>query len=374
MTEDMVFLLWVLVAWAALYLASRLTDLKRFGVDVKPFLVTKDSPKMREFLDRLSGWNRRVWLAVFNITTVVAALMMAYAVYFLYVNIQRLVSLVGRPVMVMPALPGITIHAYWVPYFMAAALVVILSHEMAHGVAARVHNIPVKSAGVFLVFVLPGGFVEPDEEKFEKAPVLQKLHVLSAGPVANFVIALLVFLLLSSCFAASSGVFVMEVAKNSPADAAGIGRWDVIYAINGTPIRSAYDYYVYVNSTVPGESLLLETNRGVFRVVVRNCSGRACLGINRYYNFYPLRLRVPPQVSIHAYLTAYWTFLISGSAAIFNMLPLYPFDGERFLYSIVERLLGRGGKWVRGMLNVVCFSLFLLNMLLSLFRFGFRPI
>lgn len=370
MFEDVVFLVSVLVAWAALYVVSRLTDLKRFGVRVEPLFLMKDSPRLRGLLDALSTKNKGMWVVLLHASVVISAGLMAYSLYFLINNIPRFFIRRGYPAAVVPLLPGITVRVYWLPYIIISALVAVLSHELAHGVAARIHRIPIKSAGVFVVFVLPGGFVEPDEEKFEESPLLKRLHVLSAGPSANLVVGALAMLLLTACFASPSGVFITEVARGGPAAAAGLGRWDIIYSVNGTRVRDAYSFYQCVGSASPGEKLLLETSRGEVVVTVCNRSGRAYIGVSRYYTYYPTRFGLWPQASIHLYLSLYWIFILSLSAAIFNMLPLYPFDGERFLYYVVGALVKRGGRWVRIALNAACLSIFALNVALSILRFG----
>jgi membrane-associated protease RseP (regulator of RpoE activity) len=56
--------------------------------------------------------------------------------------------------------------------------------------------------------------------------------------------------------------------------------------------------------------------------------------------------------------------------AIFNMLPLYPFDGERVLYYPLERLVKKRKKELRISLSAFTLGLFALNVVISLWRYG----
>jgi len=56
------------------------------------------------------------------------------------------------------------------------------------------------------------------------------------------------------------------------------------------------------------------------------------------------------------------------------MIPLYPFDGERFLYYPLERLMGKQKLKLRKILNVLFLGLLAGNMILSFVRFGLIPI
>jgi Zn-dependent protease len=62
------------------------------------------------------------------------------------------------------------------------------------------------------------------------------------------------------------------------------------------------------------------------------------------------------------------------SLAIFNMLPLFPFDGERYLYTLLQLRLKKGLKAVRTVINVFSVSLIALNIGLTFIRYGLTPI
>ncbi|MBI2598527.1 MAG: site-2 protease family protein [Candidatus Diapherotrites archaeon] len=90
---------------------------------------------------------------------------------------------------IAPVLPGIevpnvpiSVPLYaWIPL-----LLVVIIHELMHGVVARKEKIPIKSTGILLFGFLPiGGFVEPDEKELLKAEKIKQLHVFAAGVITN---------------------------------------------------------------------------------------------------------------------------------------------------------------------------------------------
>jgi len=90
-------------------------------------------------------------------------------------------------------LPGINL-----PLFegIGALVVVMLVHETAHAVLARIAKVPVVSSGLVFFGILPvGAFIEPDEKKLAKAEDLKQTRVLVAGPSANFITSVVSFVL-----------------------------------------------------------------------------------------------------------------------------------------------------------------------------------
>src|SRR2546428_5254021 len=145
-------------------------------------------------------------------------------------------------------IPGINPYVPIV-YGWLALIVALVVHEGAHGVVARSLGMPVKSAGLLFLLILPiGAFVEVDDKVLKVARARDSTRVLAAGAGINFVLAILsvalLFNIVSTMTPASNGVGVLSVYQNStslysPADVAGIKPGDFILSINNVRIDSA---------------------------------------------------------------------------------------------------------------------------------------
>lgn len=363
------------VFWTITYITSRVLRLEKYGLTVQPAYIRYESSRFRRLLYKASERGRGLWKTYSNLGIALAAGQMVYAVYFLLDNLARFIQPGGGPSPVLPILPGITVRTYWLPYLLFAVAIAIITHEAAHGIVARTEGIPIKSAGAILLLALPGGFVEPDEEKFENSSTTSKLRVLAAGSSINLLTGLLALLLLSTLFSrASSGAVMIETVEGGPLDAAGIQRWDVIYAVNSTPVRSVWELAKYLDGASPGDPILLSTSRGDILIILGEASGE---GVERvwsmlgaappFMNYHESRLGLGSSLNIHLYLTLYWSFTVFLSIAVMNMLPLYPFDGERFLYTLLRRFTG-SERWLQIAINVFSLCLIAANMIMSFMR------
>lgn len=371
-----VFLLALLIFWVLLYLAGRLFHLDKYGFEIYPAYLSYKSEKLKAFLDVLSERGGVVWRKLCDLGWVLAIGLMAYSVYFLADNVWKFAQPGGGGAPVIPVLFGITIRLYWLPYFMASAVIVVITHELAHGVAARLEKIPIKSAGVLLALVIPGGFVETDEERFEKASTLSKLRVLSAGSSTNLVTGLLVFLLSTTLYAPPSGILILGTLGGGPLEQEGLRRWDVIYAINGTEISTLQDLDTYFANVTVNDTLILETSKGNKTITViqdpTEAESHGIIGLTDRWNYYPFRFGPRRLIPIqhHLHMTLDWILILAWGIALFNMLPIYPFDGDRCLYSLLEKVVKKRRREVRILFNSVCLGLMAANLMLTFMRYG----
>ena len=115
------------------------------------------------------------------------------------VGLFRHSSSAGPTLLIIP-LPGLTIGWDIFPYILLAIAVLLIPHELAHGIASVLDKVPLKSSGVFMAIFLPGGFVEIDEENLAKRKARTKLRVFAAGSFTNVATWALVLLLLVALF------------------------------------------------------------------------------------------------------------------------------------------------------------------------------
>jgi membrane-associated protease RseP (regulator of RpoE activity) len=165
---------------------------------------------------------------------------------------------------------------------MIGLIVTLVVHEFSHAILCRVEDIRVKSMGIMMVVLPIGGFAEPDEEQLfgikegtEESEVIetekptqanrrQRVRILSAGVMANFVTALVAFALffiVIGNIAPVSNVMITDVTPNSPADIAGLTDMILITHVNDKKIENASQFYSYVDTLRPDENIKLRTKK-----------------------------------------------------------------------------------------------------------------
>ena len=80
-------------------------------------------------------------------------------------------------------------------YGIIGLMTVLVVHEFGHGIIARIEGVKIDSIGVLLLAVLPGAFVEPNEEDVQKSERIQKLRIYAAGSIFNLILAAISFII-----------------------------------------------------------------------------------------------------------------------------------------------------------------------------------
>lgn len=154
-----------------------------------------------------------------------------------------------------------------------ALIITLVVHEFSHAILCKVEGIRVKSMGLLLAIVPIGGFAEPDEEQLlgkernsgeqeeeeiqpkKLATRQERVRVLTAGVMANFVTAVIAFILFFSLLGSLypvSDVTVIQTIPGYPAEDAGIKPNMIITSLNGIPVTSAQDFLVSTQKLEPG--------------------------------------------------------------------------------------------------------------------------
>lgn len=156
--------------------------------------------------------------------------------------------------------------------FVIALLVlscVIIFHELGHFLAAKASHVKVnefafgmgpkilsfkKGDTVYAWRLFPiGGMCamqgEDDEDdsegSFQKAKVWQKILIVAAGPLFNFLLALIIAFIVIIAIGADPAR-VTEVEKGSPAAEAGLQSGDIITSFNGGGVSNSRELYMYI--------------------------------------------------------------------------------------------------------------------------------
>lgn len=381
------FLAVYVAIWVTITLAWWAFKGERFGVSGLPLYLIYRTTRLNNWIDRISQSAPAAWRTIWNLGIVTGIGSMTYIFYQLTKNLLNLLAKPEAAVSVQPIvpLPGIGVTFETFPYLVLALSITVASHELSHGIASLVDRVPLKSTGAFFAHLLMGGFVEPDEEKLNAANNATKLRVFAAGSFTNAVLGILcVFLLFN--FAGTiapfynvvaSGVTIGSVPDNLPAHSSGLQAGDIVTSINGTRITGVNDLRHYMADVVPGQGVVVGTARGSFTVktvVDPNNASHAVMGISGLVDdiaYQPKVLFVSsdfPNILLHA---EYWLSIVLVSVALINMLPMYPFDGDKFLETALKVLGIEKTKGIRMVANGAAYGVLLLNVGLSLFRFGF---
>jgi membrane-associated protease RseP (regulator of RpoE activity) len=397
---DNISIIALLIAWVAIIGTAKALRLEKRGFEIKPFMLMYKNHGVSSTLDKIVSINRGAVSIFSNVSVVAGAAMMVFAVWFLVNNLINYFHANEQFSEVTLLIPGVTIRS--VPnlvYFLLAAPIVLVIHEVAHGIVARLEKIKVKSGGFAIIIALIAGFIEPDEEEFNRARRISKIRVIAAGSTSNMLFSFIIvgLLLFNPSFgnvleALSPtlrglfyndpiGVPIVSVIEGSGAEKAGIKAGDIIVGINDTQIRTPQDL-AKVKLT-PGEQVNVKVLRDGELINLQVTIGRAeddpnrgLIGIVR--DMFPY---MPPKVNFwipwpqEVFMFLLWLWMLSFFIGIFNMLPMLPLDGEKYISSLVENKVSDDKfKVIRIGVNVFGFSLLIANIVATVIKSGFITI
>ena len=389
-------IIYVLIAWVVILIAAKSLKLEKHGFEIKAYSLTYKNTQVQSVLSKILTRTRRGIRVFADVSVVAGFLMMGFAFWFLLNNLSNFFVEPTEFAELTVLIPGVTLTSGpAIAYFLLSIPIVLVIHEGAHGIVASLEKIKIKTGGFVVFIALFAGFVEPDEEEFDKAKKISKLRVIGAGATSNviFAFALGALLLTNPIFAlvlpeplvewfydAPDGVLVISIIPDSGAEKAGLQSGDLITAINGVIIITPLDFQkidlkpgetVTVTVQRNGQQLQLpveimpspdDPNRGLVGIMRDNA-----LSYKPVYNF----IEWDPQVSMFLL----WLWMISFFIGIINMLPLPILDGGKFLYTIIEKKASEqkinGIMWA---IYAFTFVLFGLNIALSYVKSGWFTI
>ena len=238
---------------------------------------------------------------------------------------------------VVPLLPWIPfpgLPTLYFTYWIIAIFLLAVVHEGCHGIFSRLNDIKIKSTGFGFLGPLPLAFVEPDEKQMAKKGFKAQLSILAAGPVSNFALAALVFLLITAVInpvyskVENSSILVVQVNESGPAYASGIREGDVIKIENASTLKEYSEIY---SSIKPNQTITIEKNGEKISLITVVNPLNESLG--------SVGIAVTPKLSgisrIAPYIPStliFWIFMTNLFVGLFNLLPLPIVDGGRMAY------------------------------------------
>jgi len=388
-------IIYVLMAWVAILVIAKGFKLERFGVEIKAYSLVYKNKQVQSVLTRILGRTRRGIRVFADVSVIAGFIMMGFAFWFLLNNISKFFVAPTDFDALTVLIPGVTLtSAPAITNFLLSIPIVLVVHEGAHGIVAALEKIKIKTGGFAIFIALFAGFVEPDEEEFNKAKKISKLRVIGAGATANVIFAFVLGAILltnplfalitpepflSTFYELPQGVLVLSVIEGSGAENAGMLANDIITSINGIQIRSFADFpslspgeTAQVSVLRDGEMLDFSVNtipdpenpeRGLIGFIRDNT-----LAFKPVYNVFEWN---DPNVSMFLL----WLWMISFFIGIINMLPLPILDGGKFIHTIIDKRIS--DKSVNGVMWGIygfTFALFGLNIALSYIKSGWFTI
>jgi len=189
--EQTLTFVFIVVAWFLFYFLAKQMKLDERGWDIQPYYALYKSTKLNDIIKRIAGWNPGFWRVLGNIGIAASVGQATFLTYILSRNLWNFVFRPEQASPVQPLIPGVTISVSSLPWFLLGAGIIILTHEIGHGLMCVVEGIPVKSSALMLAVVTFGGAVEPDEEGMERASVMSRMRVFAIGSMINLLTGLL---------------------------------------------------------------------------------------------------------------------------------------------------------------------------------------
>ena len=332
-----------LIAFAVIWILVGIfhEKLSNHGVELNFPVVMWKTKRLRGLISRISNFSPTFWRWYMNVGIVVAFGAMIFITWTL---VSSLPSVFETPA-VSIVIPGVEMpgSSIYIPLFygLIALASVLIVHEFSHGIQAIGEKISIKSIGLLLFAILPGAFVEPDEDELKSAKRLSRLRVYAAGSVANITLALIAILLVSLISAgipsyfAEDGIQIDRVVSDSPSEGI-LKEGMVLEAIDNHEISDADSYTKIVSSFSPGDNVSVKTDQGTYSITLGENPNNDSVGFfglqaNKHFVLVNDSLGPLPWILFELLELFQWVFMLNLGIGLFNLLPLKPLDGGYML-------------------------------------------
>ncbi len=351
------------IAFALFVLIMVLRDRKHF--ERSGIMFMRKTEKGKEIIDSITKKSPRLWrfLGTLGVATGILGMCfgtytianVVYAVIFLQTPISEAPSFVLPTFSSTPKYtPGLLQVPFW-PWIISI-MAVMLIHEVMHAIQMRNENVPIKSSGLLVLAVIPGAFVEPDEEELKKKGFMQRQRIYAAGSFGNFALAAvvwaLIFLLVVPPFFDQALVWGrLSGNQTFPAEAANM-TGGMLY-VDGQRVLSHEDVANVMQYKKPNDTVSVKTTQGEFILTLTqnpDDPSRGFMGIA-----FPRKAFLRPQTipslkpsfkgtlegSFITFLFELlsWLFLLNFGIGIMNLIPLKPLDGGLMFEAAMQKWL-----------------------------------
>jgi len=396
-------IIYVLMAWVVIIIIAKALKFEKYGFELKAYSLVYKNKGVNDVLIKLLGRTKRGIRVFADLSVIAGFIMMGFAFYFLLNNVSNYFVAQDNFSELTVLIPGVTLtSAPAITYFLLSIPIVLVIHEGAHGIVAALEKIKIKTGGFAIFIALFAGFVEPDEEEFEKAKKISKLRVIGAGATSNVLFAIVLGAImltnplfgmviesiplfgdpiLDTFYELAQGVLIISIIPNSGAEQAGLLPNDVITSINDIPIHGPADFPILNPGEIASVSVIRDNQVLEFGLEVMpdpNDPQRGLIGIMRDTSipYKPVMNFIDwTNVDFNISWFLVWLWMISFFIGIINMLPLPILDGGKFIHTIIDkRFSDKSVNIVMWGIYAFTFALFGLNIALSYLKSGWFTI
>ena len=385
----------MLIAWVIIVVVAKGLKLEKYGFEIKAYSLVYKNKQVNSVLLKILNRTKRGIRVFADVSVISGFIMMAFAFWFLLNNVSNYFVAQSEFSELTVLIPGVTLtSSASITYFLLSIPVVLVIHEGAHGIVAALEKIKIKTGGFAIFIAMFAGFVEPDEEEFNKAKKISKLRVIGAGATSNVIFAFVLGAilltnplfamvlpepLLSSFYELPEGVLILSIIENSGAEQAGLLANDIITSINDIPILSPVDFPSLSPGDTANVSIIRDGQTAEYNVEIMPSPEdpeRGLIGIMRDNSFaYKPVMNFIEWNDPNVSMFLLWLWMISFFIGIINMLPLPILDGGKFIHTIIDKRISdntvNGVMWG---IYAFTFALFGLNIALSYMKSGWFTI
>ena len=337
-----------LIAFIVIWLAAAIfhDKLSNYGFEISFPTIMWKTNRLRGLITKISNLSPRFWRWYMNIGIFVAFGAMIFIAWTLVSTLPTVFETPSVSIVIPGVeMPGSSIYIPFIYGFIALATVLIV-HEFSHGVQSVGEKISIKSIGLLLFAVIPGAFVEPDEDELKKAKKSSRLRIYAAGSIANISLAVIALLLVSlisagiPAYFSEDGIEIDRIVSDSPSDGI-LKEGMVIESIEGHDINSSQSYVDIISSFKPGDNVSLQTDKGTYTVELAgnpNNQSRGFFGIqaNKHFELTNNSLGSLPWILFELIELFQWIAVLNLGIGLFNLLPLKPLDGGYMLETLLS--------------------------------------
>jgi len=288
---------------------------------------------------------------------------------------------------------GVLVIFHEIGHFSIAKIAGIKVHEFAIGMGPRLLKLKDKETEYSIRIFPIGGYVKmegedeasTDKRSFGNKPLLTRILVILAGPLMNFVLAVLIFVTIFYSIGYPTTI-INELTPGYPAELVGLKTGDKIISINNSPINNWDEIVQKISSNKERRlNITIERNTSVktFTVlpIINEQTNQAVIGISPVFRKSLIKSISPsferivfvmkgmmeffvrlfggkasaedvvgPVGIIHLvgeaaktniYNVLNLAALISINLGMVNLLPIPALDGGRLVFLFIEGILGK---------------------------------